>query len=334
MNATLRDVAREAAVSIRTASRVINGSKSIRDETRRQVESAIEKLGYRPNIPARSLRTGRSYSLGMVIPQISNPFFPAVVTGAEKAAKQHGYTLMLGNTNDDPEAELAYLELLTAKRVDGIILCGSRLTVEELERVIQTEQVPLAVLTSRRPRHSTLVSIDGEAGLQNAVRWLIEHGHRKIGYVGWQVREHDERLRGYRQAMQTAGLSVPEAWTALVAEPNVRGGNQAACDLADRAPEITAVVCETDLMAVGVLQSYRALGLRVPEDISVIGFDDIPLSSLVTPTLTTLRVPCEAVGAALIETLLMAGREPQSLSEPTIFVPELIIRASTAECRR
>src|SRR5262245_57902810 len=162
MTVTIRDVALKAGVSIKTVSRVVNNQGEISDVTRRHVQAVIDELGYRPNALARGLVSGKTLSVGLIIPQISDPFFPDVVQGVERLARRHGYSGFVCNTNDDPQEELEYVNVLAAKRVDGVILCGSRLNAEELSQVAVRHRV--ATLTSRMPRGAAIISIAGEAG--------------------------------------------------------------------------------------------------------------------------------------------------------------------------
>ena len=328
MAVTIHDVAREAGVSIRTVSRVVNNLGYTGKETRERVRETIDRLGYRPNAVARGLRSGRSASLGLIIPEITNPFFPAVVKGVESAARQHGYSVILCNTDDDPQRELESFAFLAEKQVDGLILCGSRLSPEQLGEITEARRLPLSVLTSRPPRAGAVVSIDGETGLRQLTAHLIGLGHTRIGYLGWQGQAHSERARGYRQALVEERLS-DAGFTALAAEPTTEAARAAGEALLRRAPELTAVACESDLLAVGMLQAAERMGRRVPGDLSVTGFDDLPLASLVSPPLTTMRVPCPLVGQWLFELLLPALCGGDLPVEQRTIIPELVVRAST-----
>src|SRR5215468_7950234 len=204
MPVTLREVALKAGVSTKTVSRVINNQGEISELTRQHVLRIIDELGYRPNALARSLVSGKSSTVALIIPQITDPFFPEVMLGVENVARQHGYSVFLCNTEDDPEQELFYVDVLATKRVDGIILCGSRLNAEQLTEVAKQHRV--SILTSRSPRGSAVITIPGEAGLYEITTHLINLGHQCLGHIGLQIAEENDRLSGYRRALSEQDL--------------------------------------------------------------------------------------------------------------------------------
>jgi DNA-binding LacI/PurR family transcriptional regulator len=324
----MRDVARKAGVSIKTVSRVVNDLGEISDGTRQRVLAIIEELGYRPNVLARGLVSGRTLSVGLIIPQIADPFFPEVVQGVESVAHEHGYSVFLCNTNEDPQEELNYIDILAGKQVDGFILCGSRLDEEQLSQV--ASQHCVSVLTSRKPRGTAVVSIAGEEGQFQLTSHLIKLGHRAIGHIGWRTKNEDPmaRVNGYYHALRENGIDIEERRMVAISREITEAGRQAAKQLLEQAPEITAVTCYSDLLAVGALQACADVGRRVPQDLAVVGFDDIPLASLVTPRLTTMRVPRYELGKMVME-LLLRGMDADGCSEELFHVqPQLVIRES------
>jgi len=326
MAVTMRNVARRAGVSIKTVSRVVNEQREVSEGTRKKVLATIEDLGYRPNVLARGLVSGRTLSVGLIIPQITDPFFPEVVLGVEDVAHQRGYSVFLCNASEDPQQELDYVELLAAKQVDGFILCGSRLDSKQLSRV--ASRYPVSTLTSRTPSGVAVVSIPGEQGLYDLTYHLVRLGHQAVGYVGWASPDRDSRLRGYRRAMQENGIAVCDAWIGRVVSNAIDDGHYAAQQVLMRAPELTAIACYNDLVAIGVLKACAAMGRRVPQDVAVVGFDDIPLASLVSPTLTTVRVPRYSLGKMVMQLLLRVMEAEGAHQERLVVDTELVVRGS------
>jgi LacI family transcriptional regulator len=299
---TMADVAREAGVSSMTVSRAINNKGDISEVTRERVLEVVERLGYRPSGIARGLATQRTGTLGLVVPDVANPFFSDVARGVEHVAQAKGYNVFLCNTEEDPRREVAVLGSLEEKRVDGLVLCSSRLDEEELCEVVARH--PAVVLVNRRLEGNRMrsVLIDDRAGGLLACQLLLEAGHRAIGYLAGPPISHSGRQRaeGYRAALAAAGVPYNPAWV-RPCSPTVEGGQQRTRELLQANPELTALFCYNDLVAVGALQACGELGRQVPGDLAVVGFDDIPLSALVTPPLTTCRPSLRTGGR---------GREP------------------------
>jgi DNA-binding LacI/PurR family transcriptional regulator len=328
MAVTMRDVAQRAGVSIKTVSRVVNNQGEISEATRRCVQSVIEELGYRPNVLARGLISGQTLSIGMVIPRITDPFFPEVVLGVENVARQHGYSVFLCNANGDPQQELEYAEILGGKQVDGIILCGSVLLERQLEEVAARQYI--SVLTSRRPRGAAVISVDEEAGFERVTAHLIGLGHRAIGHICVPPKLNTTwRLNGYCRALEQHAISAHEEWIASASDITIEAGYRACTQLLAQAPEVTAISCFNDLIAVGALRACEVLGRRVPDDVAVTGFDDIELASLVVPALTTVRVPRQQVGEALMRALLQVIETKGRYDAWTHTDLDLVVRASS-----
>jgi LacI family transcriptional regulator len=335
---TMADVARQAGVSLMTISRAVNNKDDVSAETRQHVQATIERLGYRPSDIARGLVTKRTGALGLVVPDVSNPFFSEVVRGAEHVAYAENYSVLLCNTEEDTRRELAVLQSLEEKRVDGIVLCSSRLEENELEEMVSRH--PAAVLINRRLEFADgqgevgVVTLDDVAGGQMATQHLLDSGHRAVGFLAGPPASHSghRRTEGYRTAMAAAGLSQFSRWIKNCA-PTVEGGREAARDLLSAHPELTALFCFNDLVAIGVLQTCVGLGLAVPNDIAVVGFDDIPLTALVTPSLTTCRVSRYELGAQAMKLLLeRIGGCTEGCGE-IVLQAELIVRNSTSRVR-
>ncbi len=327
---TSADVAARAGVSHMTVSRVINNSQAVSAATRQRVLQAIAELGYRPSGIARSLATQRTRTLGVVVPDVSNPFFADVVLGVEHVAYSENYSVFLCNSEEDPERELALLASLEAKQVDGLILCSSRLDDARLMRALQRHEA--TVLVNRRPPASTAgaVMVDYERGARHLVELVLAAGRRRLAFLAGPVASQSRLWResGYHKALAAAGIDPHEAWVQPCA-PSVAGGQTAAQALLAAHPDIDALLCYNDLVAVGALQAAASLGRHVPDDIALTGFDDIALAALVSPPLTTCRVPRYELGAQAMRLLLARIHHPQQPPTTITIPPEIVVRAST-----
>ncbi len=327
---TMAQVAREAHVSLMTVSRVINKKEGVSQTTRERVQAVIEQLGYRPSDIARGLVTKRTGTLGLVMPDVANPFFAEVARGAEHVAYDAGYNLFLCSTEEDTQRELEMLQSLEEKRVDGVMVCSSRLEEDVLEEAVAGH--PAVVLVSRRLESDDvgIVVINDVVGGQMATEHLLRAGHRAIGFLaGPPISESGRgRAKGYRATLAAAGVSFNPGWTRHCL-PTVEGGREMAREVLTAHPELTAFFCHNDLIAIGALQACADLGLAVPADVAIVGYDDIPLAALVSPSLTTCRVPRYEMGAEAMRLLLekISGSLEEGCREITVQ-PELVIRAS------
>lgn len=328
----MSEVARQAGVSLMTVSRVINQKGDVSPETRQRVLSVIEHLNYRPSGIARSLATQETRTLGLVIPDVSNPFFADITRGVEHLAYAQGYHVFLCNTEEDPERELALIQSLEEKRVDGLVLCSSRLPQDVLIDLLP--RLPAAVLINRRLENgyqdlSEWVSLDDVRGGCLAVEHLLRRGHNQIGFLAGPGSSYSgqQRQQGYLQAMQGAGLEVTAGWI-TPCQPSFAGGYQAAHQLLTTCPELTALFCYNDLVAVGALQACADINRRVPEDLAVVGYDDIPLAAMVTPSLTTCRVQRHELGAQAVTALMNRIKNCLDGCSQIILQPELVLRQS------
>lgn len=326
----MAQVAREAHVSLMTVSRVINKKEGVSQTTRERVQAVIEQLGYRPSDIARGLVTKRTGTLGLVMPDVANPFFAEVARGAEHVAYDAGYNLFLCSTEEDTQRELEMLQSLEEKRVDGVMVCSSRLEEDVLEEAVAGH--PAVVLVSRRLESDDvgIVVINDVVGGQMATEHLLRAGHRAIGFLaGPPISESGRgRAKGYRATLAAAGVSFNPGWTRHCL-PTVEGGREMAREVLTAHPELTAFFCHNDLIAIGALQACADLGLAVPADVAIVGYDDIPLAALVSPSLTTCRVPRYEMGAEAMRLLLekISGSLEEGCREITVQ-PELVIRAS------
>jgi LacI family transcriptional regulator, galactose operon repressor len=327
---TIYDVARLAGVSTATVSRALNGTGQIAPPTRAAIEAAVAQLGYHPNTVARSLVTRSTQTIALLLPDISNPFYAALVSGIQRRALETGHTMLLCTTESDPEREEQYLNLLRAKQVDGVLVDGLVLPPDRIARFVRNG---LPIVCLDRDVDSTsvpLVQVDNRLGARLATEHLIALGHRRIGHVAGapELRISDERVGGYRDALAAAGLEEDPGLVA-VGSFTEEGGYEATRQLLDHA-EPTAVFAANDLSAIGALNALVGSGRRVPEDVSVVGFDDLRLSRFTTPPLTTIHQPAAEIAERATQLLLdlAAGREVRQLRH--LLDPELVVRASTA----
>lgn len=329
---TMSDVAQQAGVSLMTVSRVINHKGDVNPETRQRVLGIVKELDYRPSAIARSLATQQTRTIGLVIPDVSNPFFADIVRGIEHLAYVQGYHVFLCNTEEDASRELSVIQSLEDKRVDGMILCSSRLDEKTLLELLA--RLPAAVLINRRLNKSydniyQSVSQNDELGERMAANHLIHRGHTRIGFLAGPKYAFSGvgRRAGYRAAMESAGLPIVPTWM-IHCPPTVDGGYQASISLLVDHPELTALLCYNDLVAVGVLQACTELNRRVPDDLAVIGYDDIPMAKLVSPSLTTCRVKRTELGVKAVEALLDRLKDCPGGCRPIVLTSDLIIRQS------
>ncbi len=327
---TIRDVAARAGVSYQTVSRVINASEQVTDETRQKVQVAIEELGYRPNRLAQSMVTQKTRTIGLMVVDIKNPFFFEVARGVQDMAETQGYNVFVCNTDDDPQREQEMLTLLASQEVDGVIMATVNSPEEELLAFAEHYK-PLVVINRDIPHpKASLVSVDILKGAKLAVQHLIDRGHRNIAMLSHAGHKPDEmrRVRGYRETLVDNGFTPRDEWLVL-APPNLMGGYEATQALLKTYPEVTAIFTYHDLMAIGALRGCHDLGLSVPQDCAVMGFDDIEFSTMMQPSLSSIRFDKYMVGKMAMQRLFEMFADPDVGYDPIRFDVELVLREST-----
>jgi LacI family transcriptional regulator, galactose operon repressor len=303
---TISDVAELANVSPTTVSHVLTGNRKVGPATLLRVQAAMEELNYRPSGLAQSLRLRRSHTVALLVPDISNPFYPALARGLQDALIESGYHALLCNTDAKHETERAFLEVAISRRIDGVVIASFHPSVADVF-MVHDAGIPVVVISSEQPpRCADWVSLGDEEASAAAVRYLIDVGHSRIGHIAgpFDLEPPGKRLLGYRHALEEAGLGVDEQLVVTGADYTVEGGRQGMSVLIERRPRPTAVFCDNDLMAIGALQCASSLGLAVPTDIAVMGYDDIAAASYVSPTLTTVMSPVYEQGHRSGELLL------------------------------
>lgn len=341
---TIQDVAKLANVSTSTVSNLLNGrTKRMTPETLDRVQRAIEQLGYSPNRTARQLKTGHVDMLGVIVPSVANPFYGAFARGIERAALKHGYQILLGNSERDPERERRYAEEMWSHGIRGFVLGSSPLALTHLASL--AERGLRIVAFDRQEQSSDVVpidsiSVDNVRAAQIAGEHLIALGHRRIAFLSGPIRTVNrlQRLEGYRRALENANIALdPDLiWeqspdSGFGDTEGVERGRQGTKELLQRPKRPTALVAINDMYALGAYAGARDLGWRIPDDLAIVGIDDIVLAQVVDPPLTTVRQPLEEMAATAVDTLIRRIRlnvnaAPQHLT----FAPELIVRKSTA----
>jgi LacI family transcriptional regulator len=308
-------------VSKTTVSHVLSRNRPVSSATRDRVEQAIAALGYRPDGLARSLRTRRSHAVALIIPDLTNPFYPVLARGLEDRLAAVGYRTFVCNTDADREVELEYVADVLNRRVDGLVLDSFHVGTGDLQSLI-ADGLPLVWVGTTRVGHPgiDIVATDDERGAFMATRRLIDAGHRRVGMIQGTPNSGQTRTAGYRRALERAGLDHDPAMTAQ-GEWTRQGGAEAMAHLLSLSQPPTAVFCANDMMAIGALDSARAMEVAVPDDVALVGFDDIEAAALVTPALTTVLNPAYDIGQTAGGLLLdrMTGKyrgEPRTVTLP------------------
>lgn len=324
MTATIRDVASAAGVSASTVSRAFGRPEKVDQTTRERIFQVAGELGYRPSRAAASLTTGRTGNIGVVVPDLENPFFSSVVKGAQALARELGYFVLLADADEDPATEYELARMLT-REVDGLVLCSSRIPPGKLHEI--RDACPV-LLVNRESTGIPAITIDDADGVRQAVAHLRALRHTRIGYVAGPGTSYSNLTRqaAVQHHLAEAGLTyVPIGGY----DPSFDGGRDAAD--AVLLAGVTAVIVYNDLMAIGLISKLATYGVAVPAELSVVGFDDIPFAAMFTPALSTVRIPREQAGWGAVESLhAMLSSADHELPSPRRLGTELVVRATTA----
>jgi len=324
----IREVAALAGVSTTTVSHALSGRRAVSPATQQRVDAAVAELGYRPSAVARSLRTQRTHTVALLVPDIANPFYPAVARGLQDAVAAQDLFTVVGSTDGDRGRELGFVEEMLARQVDGLVLFTFALDDTDLQRVVG-ERTHLVVASGGVTDRYDTVTSDDAHGVEEAATYLLSQGIQDVAFVSGPegVGPGDGRLAGFTAALRRVGMTTEGR---VARGPyTVAGGQAAVTALLSGPSRPAAVVCANDLMAVGALRAAAEAGLRVPEDVAVVGFDDIDAAALVTPGLTTVRNPAYELGRRCGQTLLgrISGTDvgpPRDIQVPT----DLVVRGS------
>jgi DNA-binding LacI/PurR family transcriptional regulator len=330
--ATMNDVARVADVSIATVSHVINGTRFVSPERVDRVQAAMRELDYTPDATARSLRVGRTDTIGLVIPDNSNPFFAELARWIEDAGFEAGYTTILANSNERPYRERRYINTLLSKRVDGLIITPTAESDDQaLVASLRKAQIPIVVMDRdvALPM-ADVVLYDNAAGSGDVARHLLGLGHTAFACVAGPPGVPAERLDGFRASLREAGVTVDD--DAVVAgDFHFAGGREATAKLLATGKPFTALFAANDLMAAGAIRALTEHGLGVPQDVSVVGFDDAPIAEMISPPLTTVRQPLQDMADVAVSLLLArVSNHAGSARARRVLRTSLVVRESTA----
>ncbi|WP_326900432.1 HTH-type transcriptional regulator GalS [Kosakonia cowanii] len=328
---TIRDVARHANVSVATVSRVLNNSALVSQETRETVMQAVAQLGYRPNANAQALATQVSDTIGVIVMDVSDAFFGALVKAVDNVAQEHQKYVLIGNSYHEAEKERHAIEVLIRQRCNALIVHSKALSDEELTGFM--EQIPGMVLINRVvPGYAhRCVCLDNVSGAVMATRMLLNNGHQRIGYLAssHQIEDNDSRREGWFRALEEQGIAAPDSWVGT-GSPDMQGGEAAMVELLGRNLQLTAVFAYNDSMAAGALTALKDNGIAVPQHLSLIGFDDIPIARYTDPQLTTVRYPVASMARLATELALQGAAGKLDPQAAHCFMPTLVRRHSVA----
>src|SRR6266446_3981392 len=332
----IKEVAKLARVSTATVSHVINKTRFVSDDTKRRVLYAIERVGYTPNIHARNLASGQSRTLGLIISDITNPFFPDLVKSIQERALELGYDVIVLNTNYEPERDSRYVQRLLELRVRGVMILTTEMDLSVIERLSSREIAVVFLDIGKVGPHTSNIRVNYEKGVHEAVEHLLELGHRQIAFISGPVRFKSAQFRrqAFLETMKKHGASLQTEPVICEGDFKLESGQQAVRELLVLKNRPTAIIAANDLMAMGALRELGRAGLQVPRDMSVIGCDDIWLAKLTDPQLTTIMIPRAEIGAAAVEAVLHTNAGEGRSGREIKIRTELLVRESTGAAPR
>jgi LacI family transcriptional regulator len=331
---SLEEVAKRSGVSTATVSRVLNGIDVVKSSTRARVMKVVTELKYHPNLHARSLAGGRSRTIGVIVSNLDNPFFLDVYRAVESDCHSYGYEVLVANTAYSSEQLAASIRLMIGRRVAGIAAIVSEMD-DAIVQELTESRLPIVFYDVGTPGENiTRIRVNYRKGVERIVEYLVALGHRQIGFIGHHtvLGPLDERRRAL---FDTISVVCPEATVRIAADSDsLDGGRQAVREILSNGPMPTAIICVNDLMAVGALKELRERGIRVPEDVSVTGFDNIKLSEFCYPALTTVHIPRDRIGHTLFTSLAPDTNGANTPGRDFVIDPEFVVRDSTGPARR
>jgi len=335
MRKTLKDVAEKAGVSISVASRVLGNYGYVSEETRRKVLEIAKEIGYQPDVVARSLKTKQTYSIGVIISDITTFFFTSVVRGIEDVANQNGYNVTLCNSDEDPDKESEYLKVLYGRKVDGLIISATGKNTVYLKKLIRAGMPVVLLDRGIKDIETTEVLIDNREGAYRAVNHLISLGHKRIGIINGirGIMTTEERFEGYRKALQENGIPLEDELIKY-GDFRVEKGKEAMEEFIKMANSPTAIFVSNETMTTGALLALKENKVKIPQDIAIVGFDDPVWAPLIDPPLTAVRQPSYSIGTIACQVLLQKIRKSnrgRPLHEEIVLKPKLIVRESCGE---
>ncbi len=333
MKYTISDIAKMANVSKATVSRVINNKpEGVGKETRENILKIIEESGFQPSMVARGLVTKKTKSIGLIITDIDNSFYPQLVRGAEDYANKLGYSLFLCNSANNPEKEKEYIKVFLEKSVDGVILSSSMNETSYHYNILESKNTPLVVLDRciDGDHYDASVFFDNFRGAYIAVNYLINNGHKNIAFISGpkSLVISQNRLRGYRMALEERNIKVKED---IIVEGDFQfeSGYKRAAELIDQGKEFTAIFAGNDLMAIGSIKALKSRNIKIPDQVEIIGFDNVDISRFIEPQLSTIGQPAYEMGVRGAEQLIKLIEGKKIVNKNIILEPELILRETT-----
>lgn len=331
MKVTIYDVAEKAGVSIATVSKVINNTGRISEKTRKKVQEIMEQLHYEPSMVASALTSKRTGTIGLLVPDIANPFFAEVARSFEDYAQKLGFGLVICSTDGQDEKARLYLSLLMRKQVDGLIITTYIKDADLLAQLMERE-IPIVLFSIDIPTLSVnAVSVDDYKGGLQATNYLLSLGHKRIGVIAEDLSRSSYRVQGYKEAMTKAGVKVIES-NIISTNTTVKDGEAAAQQLLKKKGRPTAIFACNDLLAIGAMEAARKLDIKIPEELSIIGFDNTILAEIANPSLTSVSQPIKEMANQAMTVLAeeIENVHEQSSKQRVLMLPELVIRNSTA----
>jgi LacI family transcriptional regulator len=333
MSYTIKDVARKANVSIATVSRVLNNQGGYSPKTKEKVLAAIKELGYQPNAVARGLINKRTKTIGILFPEVSNMFASKILHGVENVVNEQGSSVIVCNTASNGEKTMKYLQVLHEKRIDGVIFVSEVIT-DEYYKMLESMNIPIVLISTESYRYSLpYVKVNDRHASYTATEYLIQKGHRNIGMISGNKNDMiagQPRIDGYKEALLHNGIDIKENYIVSCKGFGFKDGFYILPRLLHQAPDITAIFAASDEMAMGVISAAYKLGIKIPDDISIIGYDNLPLAEMAIPPLTTVAQPLEEMGemaASMLFEMMDTGRTVESRIMPYQIIERETVRS-------
>jgi DNA-binding LacI/PurR family transcriptional regulator len=330
---SLDEVAKRAKVSAATVSRVLNNVGQVKSSTKARVLKAAEELRYHPNLHARTLAGGKSRTIGMIVSNMENPFFIDIYKAAEQNARAKGFEVVLANTDYNPEYLVTDIHLMIGRRVAGLALVISEMEASLVQELSELD-IPFVFYDVGAPKHNiSNITVNYGKGIEQIVDYLHELGHRRMAFISHHrdLAPLSVRERAFRETVEHYAPAVE--WRIATSVDGLKGGRQATREIMSSGFNPTAIICVNDFMALGALSELREAGLRVPQDVSVTGFDNIALSEVSNPSLTTLHIPRERIGRLMFEALTEPPPSAEASRSSLVIDPEFVLRESTGPVR-
>ncbi|MFW5889585.1 MAG: LacI family DNA-binding transcriptional regulator [Bacillota bacterium] len=334
MKITISDIAKKANVSTATVSRVLNNKSDVSDKTRKKIKNIIEKMDYNPSIIARGLSLNKTHTIGLIIPNITNPYFPEIAKGIENKAEKEGYSVVLYNTDNDYEKEMKILRIMQQKQVDGLIVSLTEKTKDYINKLFSKDfpivQIDRKVIGLKCPS----VITDNFFSGYKATKYLIEHGHRRIAHIVGlpDIQNSIDRLNGYKKALKDYNIELNNEYI-VQGDQTIESGYKKGKRLIKLKSAPTAIFSANDLMVIGVYKAAKELSINIPSDLSIVGHDNINISSIVNPSITTMNQPKYKMGEKAAELLIEQLNGKNNISNK-VYVSKLIERESVARIER